>query len=45
MLEADGGPYVYARRAYGEFGGFLSDGAIGYFAPARWHIWQLHEPE
>jgi APA family basic amino acid/polyamine antiporter len=23
MLPLDGGPYVYARRAYGEFGGFL----------------------
>src|SRR5437016_12717789 len=23
MLRLDGGPYVYARRAYGEFGGFL----------------------
>src|SRR2546429_1669589 len=25
MLPLDGGPYVYARRAYGEFGGFLVD--------------------
>src|SRR5437870_11125257 len=24
MLPLDGGPYVYARRAYGEFGGFLN---------------------
>src|SRR5882724_11751418 len=23
MLPLDGGPYVFARRAYGEFGGFL----------------------
>src|SRR5256886_17106987 len=23
MLPLDGGPYVYARRAYGEFGGFV----------------------
>src|SRR6478609_6059109 len=23
MLPQDGGPYVFARRAYGEFGGFL----------------------
>src|SRR5438046_4956561 len=31
MLPLDGGPYVFARRAYGEFGGFLvgwSDGLL-----------------
>src|SRR5438067_2241817 len=31
MLPLDGGPYVYARRAYGEFGGFLG----------AWSAWRL----
>src|SRR5205814_8663936 len=31
MLPLAGGPYVYARRAYGEFGGFL----VG------WSVWLL----